>query len=260
MANFWDTYEETTKEESGGGGIVGKCRVDMGYKVYVGGTTQEESFFAVTDPAKKGDAKTRATQFAKEHNAARGPQWGIQIRVAVDGAYSAGHPATWSQDRFFNTDAWTSAAKELVVPHLKELGLALPWEGWARIGFAPDPYEVQRGEMKDEDQEGNPRYTPRAYVSEVFANQEEAMAAVGSSGDDATDTTSVVDSIPGMGVASPEFPIPMPDGYDVDSWKIVLDDVAAQEGTPPVVAKYVEENYGFTLKPADLMKIRHWAK
>ncbi len=252
MTNFWDTYEETVREESGGGGIIGKTRVDMGYKVYVGGVTQEESFFPVTDPAKKDAVKAQATKFAKEHGAARGPQWGIQIRVAVDGAYSAGRPATWTQDRFFNCDAWTSAAKELVVPRLKELGLALPWEGWARIGFAPDPYEVQRGEMKDKDQDGNPRYTPRAYVNEVFASQEEATAAVSTSG--VTDTKAVVDSIPGM--EKSQFPIPVADGYDDASWQMVLDAVAEQKGAPGAVVKFAQENYGVTLTLADVVKIR----
>lgn len=242
---FWDSYEQATQEESGGGGIVGKVRIDLGFKVYVGGVDQGATFFPVATPADKSKVKAEAQAFANQHGAPRGPQWGIQIKVFRDGAYSAGQPVTWQNDRYFNSDAWTSAAKELVVPKLKQLDISLPWEGWARVGFAPDPYEVQAGTMKDVDQAGNPRFTPRAYVTAIFANQEEAIAAVGSgasSGETAPATSA--------------FPIPIPGGWDAETWGDVLADLKVQEGNPKEVIDYAMNTYGVVVTLAEVVKLR----
>lgn len=244
---FWDNYDQATQEESGGGGIVGKVRIDMGFKVYVGGVDQGATFFPVTTPADKSKVKTEAQAFATKSGAPRNPQWGIQIKVFRAGAYSAGQPVTWQNDRYFNADAWTSAAKELVVPKLKQLDISLPWEGWARIGFAPDPYEVQAGQMKDVDQAGNPRFTPRAYVTAIFANEEEAVAAVGTSG------TDVAETIP---FDQPAFAIPMPDGWDAETWGDVVEDLKAQTGAPKEVVDYAAATYGVTITLGDVVKLR----
>lgn len=189
MANYWDEYEGAAKEESGGaGGIVGLATIETGFKVYVAGVTQEESFFAADARNKtaRAAAKSASKKFGDEHGAARDAQWGIQIRVAKNSAFSGGKAATWKDDRFFNTDAWTSACKEVVIPALKQHELALPFTGWVRIGFKPDPYKEAQGEAgkTDSDMDGNPRFPLVAYVTDVFPNKAAAIEAVGTPADE----------------------------------------------------------------------------
>jgi hypothetical protein len=244
--SFWEEYEQTSQEESGGGGIVGQVQVDVGYKVYAAGYPQEDTFFAVENQGQRDQAKAAAQAFATEAGAPNAPKWGLQLRVYADGAHSRGQPVTWAKgDRFFNSDSWTDACKEVVVPSLKENNIAPPWVGWARLGFAPDPWEVKAGTMKDVDQQGNPRYSQRAYVVEVFANKAEAMAAVGSSGSDKPSPADVA-----FGPEQSEYP----EGWDADSWQMVVE--AAQEGTPMEAREAVGVEYGVDLSVAEILKMR----
>lgn len=214
MSGFWNDYEKAVQEEGGSGGIVCQGSIETGYKVYVAGLEQEDTFF----PAEPGDekaktkakakAKAKADKLAEDHGVDRGGRWGIQIRAFVDDAFSRGQPATWKTDRFFNTDSWTSACKEVVVTSLKQHGISLPWEGWFRIGFKPDPHFEAMGEdgKTDEDQSGKSRFPQVAYVTEVFANEKDAMATLS--------TTSVA-----------ETPTGIPDGYDAKDWAETQDDI-----------------------------------
>ncbi len=248
MANgFWDSYEQSTREESGGGGIVGKATIQVGFKVYVAGVTQAESFFPVDDPAQRETVKKTAQAFGQQHGAARGPQWGIQIRISRDGAFSAGKPVTtWQDDRFFNVDAWTDAAKEVVVPSLKKFEMSLPWSGWVRVGFAPDPNEVKAGTMKDTAQDGTPRYHQRAYITEVFANQEAAQAAVGP-------TAETPESIAQMAMG--DVSVNIPEGWDAELWNGEIAKIKAQGLNPAATKKYIAENYGLEMSLPDVVKL-----
>lgn len=206
MTDFWNEYAEVSKQEGGGGGIVTRARVETGYKVYVSGADQADTFF----PVAPNDAGARNTAKAKAQAMGR-PNWGIQIKAYRDSAVVRGQPATWQSDRHFNTDSWTDACKQVVVPSLKDNGIVnLPWEGWCRIGFQPDPFKQAKGEagMTDQDQDGNPRFPQVAYVVEVFADEDAARAAI-----------SVVTAEAGVSVAGD---VSVPEAYgDLETWKTV---------------------------------------
>lgn len=247
--SYWDSYEKAAQEESGGGGIVANVRVDIGYKVYVAGVDQADTFFGVANPQERDAAKAEAQAFGRENGAPRGPQWGIQLRAYREDALSRGQPVTWKADRFFNADAWTSACKEVVVDSLKENDIAPPWEGWARIGFKPDPYKVAQGEagMTDEDQEGNPRYPQVAYIVETFANQEAAYGGV---------ETSPAD------VAFPEqadTSVELPEGVDpsfADFWDEIVDDVRQQSEAgknPMQIKEHLAANWTVEVTVRDVL-------
>lgn len=252
MANYWDEYEGAAKEESGGGGgIIGQATIETGFKVYVAGVTQEESWFPADarNKAARAKAKADSKKFGDEHGAARDAQWGIQIRVAKDGAFSGGQAATWKNDRFFNTDAWTSACKEVVIPALKQHELALPFTGWVRIGFKADPYKEAQGEAgkTDSDQDGNPRFPLVAYVSDVFPSREAALEAVGTPADD---------GIPGIDDVN-EYP----EGWDAKSYtEYVIEPVKAMhtegKNVPQIIAAVEELGLGIPkLTPVEVLKM-----
>lgn len=233
--SYWDTYTEVSQKESGGGGIVARARIETGYKVYVKGHDQVDTFFAAS-AASESEMKT-----AKASASALGqPKWGIQIRVYRDSAVVRGAPATWQSDRFFNTDAWTDASKEVVVPSLKGSGVEkLPWEGWCRIGFQPDPFKLEQGEagMTDSDQDGNPRYPQVAYVVEVFADEAAARAALGTQPETA--------SVGGVTVVVPN------EDWTPEAWKSVWPDLLKAQKDGKSLAQIAKE---WEVTPADVKR------
>ena len=216
MSDFWKEYEQATEQEGGGGGIVTKALIETGYKVYVSGLDQADTFFpaAPGDDAARKAAKSKAQALGKAN-------WGIQIKAYRDTAVVRGRAATWQADRHFNTDSWTSAAKEVVVPSLRQAGIVLPWEGWCRIGFQPDPFKLEKGEvgMTDQDQDGNPRYPQVAYVTEVFADEEAARAAVSTP---ATADTSTIPFLPGDEKLSKKA---LEKKWTLESWQGMSDEI-----------------------------------
>lgn len=226
---YWDDFNDSFQKESGsGGGIIGKGRVDVGFKVYAKGFDQSDTFFASEGvaPDQRGKAKSEATKFVENNNLTANPKYGIQITMFRENSFSRGQSVTWQNDRYFNVNGWTSAATDVVIPHLREANIMLPFEGWMRISFAPDPYKqkqldnylAQKGKpieelsnyekaangMSDSDIEGNPRLPLIAFVVEKYANETEAMKAVNTSTND--DNTSL--------------PIP-PKGLDMNEWSSV---------------------------------------
>jgi hypothetical protein len=161
--------------------------VRSGYKVYASGADQEESFFDAPagDKAARKVAKAAATKYANEHDANQA-RWSILLHVPVDSAIRVidgeWKPVTWQADRYFVTNTWTSACKEVVVPSLKNAGVTdIPCSIWCRVGFQPDPYKVELGDAgkTDADQDGNPRFPQVAYIVEQFSDLDAARAACG---------------------------------------------------------------------------------
>jgi len=243
-SNFWDTFEQADREESGGGGIVGLVNVRTGYKVYASGADQEESFFDAPAGSKqaRATAKAAATKYAAVHGANQA-RWSILLHVPVDSATRVidgeWKPVTWSQDRYFVTNTWTSAAKEVVVPSLKAAGVTeIPSSIWARIGFKPDPYKVEQGDAgkTDADQDGNPRFPQVAYIVEQFTDLDAARAACGlETSDDVPDDLKPLPD-PGDGPALPKDWVKYP-----EAWVKQMGEIKAEFGPLPAARKALDE-------------------
>ena len=205
---YWDQYDEASREESGGGGgLISFAQVETGYKVYASGVGQEESWF----PAPAGDKKARAVAkkaaqaLADEHGCAM--NWGIGLVTPREKSYKQGSVVTWSVPTLvrFTASFWDSCS-DIVIPSLKEHKVApLPWEGWVRLGFQPDPYAVEQDKKDDQG-----RYRQVAYVTEVFPDEAAAMKAVAE--------MPTGDIGEGLGV---------PDGFDQADWDNLSDELVA---------------------------------
>ncbi len=204
--NFWDSFDEGMQEESGGGGsggIIGKGEVNAGFKVYVSGFGQDETFFSTASVSKEDrvTAKAKAQAFLDSHAIVdKDPKYGVEIKLFRESSFVRGEPVTWNKDRHFNKDGWTSACEKIIVPALKEAAIMPPFSGWMRVSFRPDPYnqgklddylkqtgktekeldnfEKSANGMTDEDMEGNPRLPLVAFVVEQYENEAAAMEAV----------------------------------------------------------------------------------
>ena len=242
---YWDDFDKADKEESSGsGGIIGNVIVDAGFKVYAKGQSNEDTFFPAggVGADKRLVAKRKAETFAQGIGADQ-PRWAVQIQVEKEGAFSAGQLATWENDRFFVTDTWKGSFKEVVRPALEKFEMALPFTGWARVGFKADPYFEAMGEAgKEEDQNGNLRFPPIAYITELFASKEEAMVAVGDGGG-------------GSGTVMPEF---VPEGTE-EWWADAVTDIKEQKEMHALnnqqLREYVKENYEIELSMGDLIRV-----
>ena len=243
---YWDEFDKADKEEAGGsGGVIGNVTVDTGFKVYATGQGNEATFFPTGGVG--GDArlaaKRKAEAFAQEISADQ-PRWAVQIRVQKEGAFSGGNAATWENDRFFVTDTWKNSFKDVVRPALEKFEMALPFTGWARVGFKADPYFEAMGEAgkTDQDQDGNPRFKQVAYITELFASKAEALVAVGESG--------------GTPAVAPAF---VPEGWDASDWADIVTDIKEQKEmhgmTNSQVKKMIAVDYEVEISMGDLIKL-----
>ena len=240
-SNFWDTFEQADREESGGGGIVGLVNVRTGYKVYASGADQEESFFDAPAGSKqaRATAKAAATKYAAVHDANQA-RWSILLHVPVDSATRVidgeWRPVTWQADRYFVTNTWTSAAKEVVVPSLKAAGVTeIPASIWARVGFKPDPYKVEQGDAgkTDADQDGNPRFPQVAYIVEQFTDLDAARAACGlETSDDVPDDLKPLPDGPALPKDWVKYP---------EAWVKQMGEIKAEFGPLPAARKALDE-------------------
>lgn len=233
---WWNEALEVAAAESSSG-IIGKARVEFGYKVYVSGAPQAETFFPAgagkSDVDKRAQALASAKAYAQKAGQPQKPRWSLQIRVYRNAAASGGEPVTWKDDRFFVVNTFTDAFR-VVVKSLQDAGIpSLPWEGWARIGFVNDPYYERQGEagMVDQDADGSPRFPQVAVIREVFPNEEAARATV-------------------LGVAGgPSGRTPeAPPGYTPATWALVVPEirkvVTAGKAIQQIAAEYgIDESW-----------------
>lgn len=225
--NFWDQYEKDAQSESGGGGIIATVRVETVYKGFVGGLDQSEAYRAVPVGASE-EAKTAAKSALLELGAEK-PDYGVQIIAYRTNAVSRGKAVTWQADRYFFQASWNDACKSVVVPSIKEAGIVnLPFAGWARIGFKPNPFNVAQGDAgkTDTDKDNKPRFPQVAYIVEVFANEDAARAAIGGEASES--------------VAAAVLGGDAPDGWEFETWKATWPELHAAKDagqTNPQIAK-----------------------
>lgn len=239
--DLWAELDRIAAAESGGGGIVALCDIAVGYKVYAPGVAQAEAFFPITpgNEASQKVAKDSADALAKVHQV-KTPRFGMQITAHRDGALSRGEPVTWKDNRYFNTDVWTEAYKQVVAPSVKAMGIVnLPWSGWARLGFKPDPFKTAQGDAgkTDTDQNGAPRFPQVAYIVEVFPDEASAKASAAS---DAPVAASPNGTEPAW---KPES-----EGWDADNLHTIGPQLAEELKTKPLTQ--VAADYDMTIADA----------
>lgn len=175
-------------EPESGGGFIGLFKIEAGYKIFVQGLTNEESF-AAFDPG-DDEAREAALEAMREQLHLSGdptdtkgrklrPQKSVQLVLYRDSIKN--REVTWQQDREWTFPTWTdSYAKVLHVSIMKfvESGQLADYgvDTWGRISFAKDP----TGRQKKNEQTGEMQDVLVPVIAEIYASEEEAEAAVGS--------------------------------------------------------------------------------
>jgi len=248
-----DVVKSFEKEGSGGGGWVAWTNVELGYKVFAKGCSNEETFFSfkVGDDASKESAKREAYKFVDKVNSesayeVKKPTNAIRIELDKEKVYNK-DTSTWQGNRIQDTPVWTEAYKEIIFPHLKEANADIGWQ-WARISWEADPYKPTRiNTMTGEEQDNLVMYVAETYLTKQEALDAAAKLGGGSSdeSDDSSASNTTDEKVPDANI---------PEGYDEESWAGVIpyikEDLASGEKSP----KQIADDYGISIP--DVMKLK----
>lgn len=204
MDNVLDKLDEQAAKENAGGGIIAQVRFEAGYKLFVGGLGNRESFFPYT-PGNDADAVAalaKAKGVAEKHAYTKSPQTSAQIVIYKNSV--KGREVTWKDDRYFTYPVWTDAYKKALKPSLAKAGIAAFGEYWVRVEFVPDP-----SGRKKKDQNGVEVVDQVAIIAERYADEAAATKAAQKAKAEAGGNVSV------------------PDGYTSATWAKQKDDIAA---------------------------------
>lgn len=179
--NFWDLYDqEEAQNVGGGGGYICQVEFTVGYKVFVGGMSNEESWFAFAP----GDAAAREAALDAARNTGGKPQYGMQFRVIKDSII--GDEVTWQGDRYETYPGWTDDGK-LAKEQAQALNIA-PGTHWCRFAWFPSP----SGRMKKNEPD-QPEFI--GWPVEVYDDKAAAEAAAASIAEN-TETAEVPQWLP----------------------------------------------------------------
>lgn len=165
--SYIDALEQDAAKASGGGGIIAQCELMRGFKVFVSGLGNRESFFyyAAGDEAGRKAAQAKA----KEHGQ---PQDTLQLIVYK--ASVKGREVTWKDDRFFTYPLWTDGFKKVMLPSIKEHKPPIAQKFWGKVSFVADPSGRQKA-----DQSGEMKPELVAFIAQVYKDEAEATADAG---------------------------------------------------------------------------------
>ena len=220
--------EGAAEEQFTGGGVIGKLRVDLGYKVYVSGMTGEDlfkTFFPISDPSKaaRGVVLAAAKVFGEANGATGNPRYVVCLTMAKDECVNlSGDPVDWSHDQQKTVPMWTvhtdapSAAKSFM-ELLRENRAPIAKDFYGRVSWINDPYKESLGEegKTDQDRDGKARFPSIAVIADVYKNKTSAQEAAEKFAAEA----------PSNGAGSVEYPWPdFPGGWGDDNWTEVAED------------------------------------
>jgi len=171
---FLDILEQYQREQEGGGGIIGLANFHLGFKAFLPGYSNEDSWFPFDVYAAGGreEAKVKCQVAINESGMTdKRPQLSYGFILYKDSV--KGRDVTWKDDRYFTYPMWTDAARQIIKAQIATLHIA-QGEFWGRWAWQEDP--SGRTEV---DQNGNVRTALIAYPAEVYPTEAEAEAAAG---------------------------------------------------------------------------------
>jgi len=256
--SVWDSDDVKSVEgEGGGNGWISEAEIVFGYKVFVAGHSNEDTFwrFDVAVPASREAARKAAADFARSVGAKQ-PTAAIAVILPKDKTYLY-DTTRWQGDRWFVLPTYTKGYEDILKPSLKGADAQLGVQ-WVRIGFKPDPYKPTRKSFDQLTGEEREVANLVPYVVEKFDNEEMAMRIIEAEmlgKDTAADATSG-GAAPNANVApaSPadakEAEKEFPSGWDIDSWNFAVKDIREQAKTKSVaeIAKAYDIPVPFVVK------------
>ena len=248
--SFWDSDDVKTFEGEGGGkGMIALVKIVFGYKVFLAGGTNEDTFFEfdVADTKSREEARKKAGKYASSM-AVKPPTAAIAFIARKKETYLY-NTENWSGDRWWVMPTWTRGYEEVLKPSLKAADVVLG-EQWIRVGFKADPYKPTRKSINQLTGEESVRANLIPFVMEKFENKQaailaatqEAGAAPAKAGEGKSDTPYLADA--------PKSTHDLPEGWDESNWIYAIEDIKSlKEGgmSPIEIAKQYDVQVRFVM-------------
>lgn len=253
--SIWDSPEVKEVESEGGGqGWISNAKIVFGYKCFVTGASNEDTFFAfdVASPNSKDVARKSAGEFAKAHGA-KSPTAAIAVVLPKDETYLY-DTSRWQGDRWWVIPTYTKAYEEILKPSLKTAGVALGSQ-WVRVGLKPDPFKPVRKSINPLTGEETENANLVPYIMEKFASKEEAMLAASSNAKPEMPGISSGKQVQDKPAEAEKQSPDVPEGWTQESWSFVVPDIKAmaKEGRKPVdIAKDFDIPVNFVVRALSL--------
>lgn len=257
VSSFWESEKIASieAESSGGNGWIAHTKIAFGYKVFVSGATNEESFFEfdIANQGSKDAARKDAGAFAKSHMA-KAPSAAIAVVLKKEETYLY-DTSKWKTDRWWVIPTYTRAYEEVLKPSLKATGATLGWQ-WLRVGLKPDPYKPTRKSINQLTGEETEAANLVPFIMEVFANKESAVLAASKEDSNVAASAPVSEPVKMMTQGklvtdtladSGEYP----EGWTKDNWSFVVPDIkkmSASGTSPASIAKEFDIPIRFVIK------------
>lgn len=248
--------DETKKQEGigGGNGFIAQIKVEFGYKLYIAGMSNEESWL----PYKARDEKSKQDA----HDAAVANYVGVGVSeeeakkklrqssaaIIIKNGTVLNRQVAWKGDQYHVTALWTDAYQQVVEPSLSgkitstdQLGKWL----WGWVKFIADPAGRTRAFTTKDETTGVEKTEIRpvlvAYIEEVFPTKVAAVqraTEIGQTNDDTDAEASESDN--GKVLETPE-------GFTVEEWKLAVADIrkANAAGKSPFA---LSKDYGVEIR------------
>lgn len=184
--NLLDALEESENIGGGGQGYIGKVIAETGWKIFVSGLSNAESFF----PYDPFDKDTRDAAFAEAKQAlpmgstAR-PNTAFQLTMFKNSVLNKDTSA-WKEDRVWVIPMWTESYKKVVKPAIAALiengtPFDMGEEVWMRVSFKADPTGRTKKNYKWTEGSTEPEQVVEliAYPAEIYASKQAAEDASG---------------------------------------------------------------------------------
>lgn len=254
MAELSEFLKGMKKEEGvgSGNGFIGQIKVEFGYKLYLQGMSNEESWI----PYKAGDENAKKIAHASALNALK--ENGLSdedaakklrqssVAIIVQNGSVLNRSTNWKGDQYFVYAIWTDGYQQVVEPSLSgkikstsDLGKWL----WGWVKFMPDPkgrtrtYTTKESDGTEKSEE---RTAMVAYIEEIFPTKVAAVnkaAELGGGGDEE-------ESGENNG-SQPKLEVP--DGFTESEWNLAAGDIkkASAAGKSPFA---LSKDYGVEIR------------
>jgi hypothetical protein len=223
--NLYDMIDEFERENQGSGNLIGFGNVSYGYKCYISGLSNAETWFGFTfgNEESKKSAMARAKELLAKYPSSdpnakpKRPQSALRLLIYKDKEI-AGHGSTWKEDRQFVYPTYTEDYLQIVKPSIVAAKLKRDGDMWLRLSFRGDV----AGTMTINN-EGKAVPKTIAYLAQVYDDENECREWY-----EENKPKEKAESASGEQQAHPataseeEFPSV---GYALSGWKMTIPDI-----------------------------------
>lgn len=208
----WQEETDTIAQEEGGGDFYGGVKYGWGFKAFVSGVDNHDTWFPYNRQDKTGKSKEDALGKYKQAIV----KYGLEPKkletvfamwMEADQIFGRDTSAWKTNSIWWVEKVWSSGMKEIIIPSMEKLNVD-PYAGflWGKVSQAPDPDGYKKTSFDAEGKEVV-RTKRIAYISAIYQNEKDCRTAAEKDTGESTPTNgvSVEDEIRQVHADDPEM-------------------------------------------------------